>query len=74
MLAWPELVQYTMFMTSKELAIKTIRDLPDSATWADIEERVRFLGAIDKGMADIKAGRTVPHDEVKKSLKKWLSK
>lgn len=61
-------------MTSKELAIKTIRDLPDSATWADIEERVRFLGAIDKGMADIKAGRTVPHDEVKKSLKKWLSK
>ncbi len=63
-----------MFMTSKELAIKTIRDLPDSATWADIEERVRFLGAIDKGMADIKAGRTVPHNEVKKSLKKWLSK
>lgn len=61
-------------MTSKELAIKTIRDLPDSATWADIEERVRFLGAIDKGMADIKAGRTVPHNEVKKSLKKWLSK
>jgi predicted transcriptional regulator len=63
-----------MFMTSKERAIKTIRELPDSATWADIEERVRFLGAIDKGMADIKAGRTVPHNEVKKSLKKWLSK
>lgn len=61
-------------MTSKDLAIKTIRELPDSATWADIEERVRFLGAIDKGMADIKAGRTVPHNEVKKSLKKWLSK
>jgi predicted transcriptional regulator len=60
-------------MTSKEIAIKTIRELPDSATWADIEERIRFLGAIDRGLADIKAGRVIPHDEVKESLKKWLS-
>jgi len=60
-------------MTSKEIAIKTIRELPDSATWADIEERTRFLSAIDRGLADIKAGRVIPHDEVKESLKKWLS-
>jgi len=60
-------------MTSKEIAIKTIRELPDSATWADIEERIRFLGSIDRGLADIKAGRVIPHDEVKESLKKWLS-
>ncbi len=60
-------------MTSKEIAIKTIRELPDSATWADIEERIRFLSAIDRGLADIKAGRVIPHDEVKESLKKWLS-
>jgi len=32
-------------MTSKDLAIKTIQELPDSATWEDIEERVRFLAA-----------------------------
>jgi predicted transcriptional regulator len=61
-------------MTSKEIAIKIIRDLPDSATWDDIEERIRFLAAIDKGLTDIKAGRVVPHEEVKESLGKWLSK
>jgi len=61
-------------MTSKEIAIKIIQDLPDSVTWADIEERVRFLAGIDKGLADIKAGRVIPHSEVKESLKKWLSK
>jgi predicted transcriptional regulator len=61
-------------MTTKDLAIKTIQDLPDSATWEDIEERVRFLAAIDKGRADIKAGRVVPHEQVKESLKEWLSK
>jgi predicted transcriptional regulator len=61
-------------MTSKDMAIKTIQDLPDSATWEEIEERVRFLAAIDKGLADIKAGRVIPHEEVKESLGKWLSK
>jgi predicted transcriptional regulator len=65
---------YNDFMTSKEMAIKTIQELPDSVTWADIEERIHFLSAIDKGLDDIKSGKVVPHEEVKESLKKWLSK
>jgi predicted transcriptional regulator len=61
-------------MTTKDIAIKTIQDLPDSATWEDIEERVRFLAAIDRGLADIKAGKVIPHEQVKESLKEWLSR
>ncbi len=61
-------------MTSKEMAIKTIQELPDSVSWTDIEERIHFLSAIDKGLDDIKSGRVIPHEEVKKSLKRWLSK
>ena len=68
------LAGYNDFMTSKEIAIKSIQELPDSVTWADIEERIRFLAAIDRGLADIKSGKIVPHDEVKESLKKWLSR
>ncbi len=64
---------YTDRMTTKDMAIKTIQELPDSATWEDIEERVRFLSGIDKGLADIKAGRVVAHEDVKESLKKWLA-
>ncbi|HPD48241.1 MAG TPA: hypothetical protein P5279_01595 [Anaerohalosphaeraceae bacterium] len=60
-------------MTNKEKAIKTIQELPDSAGWAEIEERIRFLAAIERGLDDIKAGRIVPHEEVKESLKQWLS-
>jgi predicted transcriptional regulator len=60
-------------LTTKDLAIKSIGDLPESATWADIEERVRFLAAIEKGLDDIKAGRVIPHEAVKASLEKWLS-
>ena len=68
------LAGYNDFMTSKEIAIKSIQELPDSVTWADIEERIRFLAAIDRGLADIKSGKIVPHEEVKESLKKWLSR
>lgn len=60
-------------MTTRDLAIKSIGDLPESATWAEIEERVRFLAAIDRGLDDIKAGRVIPHEDVKASLEKWLS-
>jgi len=61
-------------MTSKDMAIKTIQELPDSATWEEIEERVRFLAGIDKGLADIQAGKVVPHEEVTESLKEWLTR
>ena len=61
-------------MTKKEIAIKTIQDLPDSVTWTEIEERIRFLAAIDKGLDDVKAGRVIPHEDIKESLRQWLSK
>jgi predicted transcriptional regulator len=68
------LAGYTNYMTSKEIAIKIIQELPDYVTWSDIEERIRFLAAIDRGLADIKSGRIIPHKEVKESLAKWLSR
>ena len=60
-------------MTNKDMAIKTILELPDSATWWDIEERIHILSRIDKGLAAIKAGKVVPHEDVKESLKQWLA-
>ena len=61
-------------MTNKETAIKTIQDMPDSVTWDDIEERIHFLAAIDKGLEDVRTGRVIPHKDVKESLEQWLSK
>ena len=60
-------------MTTKDIVLQSIRDLPDTVSWAEIEDRIRFLAAIDKGLDDIKAGRTVPHEDVKASLEQWLS-
>lgn len=37
-------------MTVKEIAIRTIEQLPEDATWDDIQERIRFVAGVRKGM------------------------
>lgn len=61
-------------MSTKEIALASIQELPDSASWEDIEERVRFLAAIEKGRRDIREGKVVPHEEVRAQLDRWLAK
>ena len=65
---------YTYGMSTKEIALASIQGLPDSATWEDIEERIRFLAAIEKGRKDIREGKVVPHEDVRNQLDRWLSK
>lgn len=38
--------------------------------WEQISEEEK--AAIDKGLADSKAGRLIPHEEVKQLYAKWL--
>ncbi|MFI5116349.1 MAG: hypothetical protein ACHP8B_06575 [Terriglobales bacterium] len=37
------------------------------------DENVETLAAIDEGVRDAEAGRTVPSEEVRKLLPKWIS-
>ncbi|WP_367873033.1 hypothetical protein [Luteolibacter sp. Populi] len=60
-------------MSTKELAIDTIRDLPENASWQDVEERIRFVAAIEKARGDVRDGRVVPHEEVRALLDEWIS-
>lgn len=60
-------------MSTKELALDTIRELPEDASWQDVEERIRFVGAIEKARQEVREGRVVPHEEVKALLEEWIS-
>ena len=60
-------------MSTKELAIETIKGLPENASWHEIEERIQFLAAIDHAREEIRRGDVVPHDEVRTLLNGWLS-
>ncbi|MBC8244281.1 MAG: hypothetical protein H8E20_07790 [Verrucomicrobia bacterium] len=61
-------------MSTKELALSTIKGLPDDASLNDIEERIRFLAAIEKGREDVRRGDVIPHEKVRDLLKEWITK
>ncbi|RLD12259.1 MAG: hypothetical protein DRI44_01310 [Chlamydiae bacterium] len=47
--------------------IKTLVDaLPDNLTYDDIMYEIYVKQKIEKGLADIKSGNALPHDQVKK--------
>jgi len=42
--------------------------LPPGATFDDAIERLVFLAKIEAGLAELDAGKGIPHDEVKRRL------
>jgi predicted transcriptional regulator len=45
----------------------------DEPTSVDEEEDEETLAAIDDGIRDVEAGRTVPIEEVRKLLPQWIT-
>lgn len=60
-------------MTEKEIALETIRALPDDCSLEDIAERIKFMVEVKKGLDQLEGGEGIPHDEVKKQLASWLA-
>ena len=48
-------------------------DLDDPAPILDDDEDEETLAAIDEGIRDAEAGRTVPIEEVRKLLPQWIT-
>jgi hypothetical protein len=61
-------------MSTKELAMETIRDLPDDVSWQEIEERIHFFAAIENARGQVRRGEVTPHSEVRELLGEWISK
>jgi hypothetical protein len=60
-------------MTNKEIALKTIEQLPANATWEDIQERINFTVAVRKGLRELDDGKGISHDKVKEDFAEWLT-
>ena len=60
-------------MTTKEKVVDLVRDLPDDASIEDVMERLLFLAKIERGVRQADAGRTIPHDQVRERMTKWLT-
>ncbi len=60
-------------MTTKQIAIQTIEQLPDDATWEQIQERIRFVAGVRTGLRELDQGKGIPHDQVKEEFAEWLT-
>ena len=54
--------------TVKEEARKLIEGLPDDATWEDLSYQFYVREAIEQGLRDAEAGRTVDTDTLRAEL------
>ncbi len=61
-------------MTTKEIAIETIKALPEDVTWDTIQERINFMAGVRKGLREIDNGKAFPHQRVKEDFAEWLSR
>jgi predicted transcriptional regulator len=61
-----------MAISTKEAALKMIGRMPDDASLEDIMYELYFRQRVDRGLRELDAGKTVSHEEVKRSLVKWL--
>lgn len=55
----------------KSTAINAIEELPKEFDLDLLLERLVVIEKIDKGLAEVKSGKMVSHDSVKKLVKKW---
>jgi len=60
-------------MSIKEIALKTIRELPENVEWDDILDRMLFVSGIEKGLRELDDGQGIPFNKVKEELKEWIS-
>ena len=54
--------------TAKEKVLEAIEKLPADATFEDAIERLVLLAKIERGLAELDAGRGVDHSEAKRRL------
>ena len=59
----------TESLNAKAHAREAIDRLPDDATWDDVMYELYVRESVDAGLADVAAGRTVPHDQVRARLR-----
>lgn len=55
--------------TAKDEARKLLDQLPDDSTWNDILYASHVRAKVERGPADLRAGRTLSQEEVER---KWL--
>ena len=61
-------------LTAKQEVMALLEDLPDSSTLEEIQYCLYIRQKVQRGIADIEAGRASSQEEVEKRMEKWLAR
>jgi predicted transcriptional regulator len=57
----------------KAEAARILDQMPEDTDWDALAYRFSLRAAIERGLADIDAGRVIPHDQVMRETEEWLA-
>lgn len=57
--------------TPRDLLRKTIDEQPEDSSYEEIIRELAFAAMVERGLADSVAGRTITHEELRKTIESW---
>lgn len=61
-------------MSIKEIARKTVEDLPEDAGWEEVIERITLNSAISRGIAELDAQMGIPVERIESEVEEWAKR
>ena len=61
-------------MSGKEQVLEAVAKMPEESTFEELVESLQLLAAIREGQEQIRRGQTVPHEQVEKEGRSWITK
>ena len=55
----------------RDKVMDTVKEFPKEFELEDLFERLVFVEKVEKGLIQLKKGKTVPHEKVKEIAQKW---
>ena len=60
--------------TAKQEVKKLLDQIPDGASYEEIQYHIYVRQKIERGLKDVAEGRTVSQEEIERRMAKWLGK
>ena len=59
-------------MTTKEMMLRAVEDLPADATFEDAMERFLLMAKVERGLRQADEGKTISQEDLKERMAEWL--
>ena len=58
-------------LNAKQAVISIVEDLPDDSSFDEIVQELVFNRMVERGLADVDAGRTIDDEEMGRTIESW---